>query len=156
MSEVHGDRPREPRTSNSRVLIARGDELRRLAAALEDARAGHGRVVIVSGEPGIGKTRLCDELSRIAEHHGVPMVWGRCWEAGGAPPFWPWVEIIRSLVDRSIVDPTEIERAGARRAEVAAALADVGRIVPSVARRLSQPPSAPELDPQQARFRLFE
>ena len=75
---------------------------------------------------------------------------------GGATPFWPWVEIIRSLVDRSFIDPAEIERAGARRAEVAAALADVGRIVPSVARRLSQPPSAPELDPQQARFRLFE
>src|SRR5205085_2223216 len=71
-------------------------------------------------------------------------------------PFWPWVEIIRTLVDRSIIDPVELERAGARGADVAAALADVARIVPAVARLLSQPASAPELDPQQARFRLFE
>jgi len=54
--------------------------------------AGRGRVVLLVGEPGIGKTRLADELAQRAVTRGVRVAWGRCWDGGGAPAFWPWVQ----------------------------------------------------------------
>lgn len=51
----------------------------------------------VIGEPGIGKTRLADELSARAAQGSVRVAWGRCWESGGAPAFWPWTQILRAL-----------------------------------------------------------
>jgi hypothetical protein len=133
----------------SENIFGRSDELRRLSAAVEDARAGRGRLFTVTGEPGIGKTRLADEVGRIAATRGMPVLWGRCWEAGGAPAYWPWIEIVRGLLERGVLD------VGTSDPDLAAALADVARIVPSLARRLTVP-ALPELDPREARFRLFE
>ena len=65
------------------LLVGRDRELGELRRA-----AGTGRMVLISGEPGVGKTRLAGEL---------PAVWGRCDEEQGAPPFWPWLQILRSL-----------------------------------------------------------
>jgi len=127
-------------------IIGRDGELRRLAAALEDARAGRGRLFTIAGEPGIGKTRLCDELARLASDGGTPVAWGRCWEAGGAPPYWPWIEILRGLA----IDPPRDDE------DVLLAFADVARIVPSYARKLPGGISVSPLDPMEARFRLFE
>jgi hypothetical protein len=83
-------RPDEP-------LIGRDPELRRLTAALEGVLAGSGRLVRVVGEPGIGKTRLATETAQIATARGASVAWGRCWESGGAPAFWPWTQIVRAL-----------------------------------------------------------
>jgi tetratricopeptide (TPR) repeat protein len=79
-------------------LYGRDQELRRLAAALEEAKAGRGRLFVLAGEPGIGKTRLCDEVARIAAASDFTVAWGRCWETeGGAPSYLPWAELLRSL-----------------------------------------------------------
>ncbi len=86
-----------PDVGGTNPLVGRETELRRLAAAFEGARAGVGRLVRIVGEPGIGKTRLADELAEIATGAGARVVWGRCWEAGGAPAFWPWTQITRAL-----------------------------------------------------------
>jgi eukaryotic-like serine/threonine-protein kinase len=43
-----------------------------------------------------GKTRLADEISRYARERGMRTIWGRCWAGGGAPPFWPWVQLFRA------------------------------------------------------------
>lgn len=64
---------------------------------MEDARGGRGHVVVVTGEPGIGKTRLSQELTGIALAAGLRVAWGRCAEGPGAPPLWPWREVLRSL-----------------------------------------------------------
>jgi predicted ATPase len=80
-----------------RALIGRDDELRRLAASLEEARSGRAKMFLLLGEPGIGKTRLCDELGRIAADSDVRVVWGRCWEAGFAPAYWPFTQVLRAL-----------------------------------------------------------
>jgi KaiC/GvpD/RAD55 family RecA-like ATPase len=48
-------------------------------------------VVLVAGEPGIGKTRLAEELATQATARGALVLWGRCWEGEGAPAFWPWI-----------------------------------------------------------------
>ena len=83
--------------SVARPFVGRVQELADLASALEEAAAGHGSLVLLTGEPGIGKTRLMSELARIAAHGGVSVVAGRCWEEGGAPPYWPWMQVVRSV-----------------------------------------------------------
>src|SRR5262249_21549749 len=64
---------------------------------------------LLVGEPGIGKTRLADELAMRAAAHPITTLWGRCWESGGAPAYWPWVQILRTYVSQ-LDAPTLAER----------------------------------------------
>lgn len=64
---------------------------------LDQARAGSGRLVVCSGAAGIGKTRLAQEFAGVALAGGTPVVWGRCAETDGAPAYWPWRQVLRSL-----------------------------------------------------------
>ena len=82
---------------SSRPFVGRIQELADLVSALEDAASGRGSLVLLTGEPGIGKTRLMSEVAQVAGQRGVPVVTGRCWEEGGAPPYWPWMQVLRSL-----------------------------------------------------------
>src|SRR5262249_59702439 len=117
--------------------------------ALDDALSGKGRLVMLSGEPGIGKTRTATELAADAERRGAQVLWGRCYEREGAPPYWPWVQAIRAYVDGR--DPELL------RAEVRGRVATVAEIVPEVAELLPElelPPAPP--DPTEDRFRLLD
>jgi hypothetical protein len=67
------------------LLVGRERELAALVGALDDALAGSGRLTLLAGEPGIGKSRLAEELGRQARQRGARVCVGRCWEAGGAP-----------------------------------------------------------------------
>src|SRR5262249_58157435 len=69
-------------------LIGREREVQELRAALDAAVGGSGRVVLLGGEPGIGKTRLASLLADEAEALGLPGGWGRRWGDGSAPAFW--------------------------------------------------------------------
>ncbi len=80
-----------------RPFVGRDRELADLASALEEATSGGGSLVLVTGEPGIGKTRLTSELARVASQRGLRVATGRCWEEGGAPPYWPWIQVVRAL-----------------------------------------------------------
>jgi tetratricopeptide (TPR) repeat protein len=80
-------------------FVGRSRELREIASALRMAQRAHGQVVMLSGEPGIGKTRIADEACAIANELGFATIWGRCWEAGDAPPYWPWLEVLRECVE---------------------------------------------------------
>ena len=77
--------------SNDGGFVGRRDEMAELKAALDDAMAGHGRLVMLVGEPGIGKTRMAQESASLAQTRGAQVLWGRCCEEEGAPPFWPWI-----------------------------------------------------------------
>ena len=79
------------------ALIGRDEEMATLRASLDEAAAGRGGLFLASGEPGIGKTRLLDEAAAEAARRGFAVAWGRAWEAGGAPEFWPWIQIVRAL-----------------------------------------------------------
>src|SRR4051794_11981562 len=79
-------------------FVGRDRELALLAARLDDAVAGRGSLVLIAGEAGIGKSRLCGELATRAGSRGARVLTGRCWEAGGAPPFWPWIDALRPYV----------------------------------------------------------
>lgn len=79
------------------AFVGREAEIAALTAALDDGARGRGSTVILRGESGIGKSRLAEEAADLATDRGYTVVWGRSWEAGGAPSFWPWVQAIRSL-----------------------------------------------------------
>src|SRR5215831_4674358 len=80
------------------ALVGRDFELAELLAGLDDAACGTGRLFLLAGDPGIGKSRLAGEAAARARVRGVKVVWGRCWEAGGAPAYWPWVQALRAVV----------------------------------------------------------
>jgi tetratricopeptide (TPR) repeat protein len=130
------------------VFVGREPELAQLADALETSFAGLGQLILLSGEPGIGKSRLADEVAAMARSRGARVVWGRCWEAGGAPAYWPWLQSLRSLVRD--VSPARLRSAlGAGGAEFARLLPEVGTLLPGL-------PAPTEVDPETDRFRLFE
>src|SRR5919201_6395658 len=79
-------------------LVGRRAELRELSAALAGARAGQGALFLLAGDAGIGKTRLAEAIVDEAAERGDTVLWGGAWEAGGAPPYWPWVQAIRELI----------------------------------------------------------
>ncbi len=138
-----------PERGPGSVFVGRERELALLLGALDDVVDGRGRLVAIGGEPGIGKSRLAEELASRAGERGAEVVWGRCWEAGGAPPYWPWVQALRALVRERGADQL--------RAELGTGAAEVAGLVPEVHEGLPdlQAVSAAG-DPQQARFRLFD
>jgi predicted ATPase len=77
-------------------FVGRVREMQELRAALEDAAAGQGRLFLVTGEPGIGKSRLMEEFAKLLVGQGWRVLVGRCWEHGGAPAYWPWIQVIRA------------------------------------------------------------
>src|SRR6516162_10349201 len=78
-------------------IVGRNAELAQLRAALVAASGGAGRLVLVSGEPGIGKTRLVSALTEMAGEYDVPVAVGRAVDDPGMPPLWPWREAGRSV-----------------------------------------------------------
>jgi hypothetical protein len=83
-----------------RLLVGREGELQRLTRLLERALGGEGGIGVIAGAPGAGKTRLLEELSERALSLGFVAAWGRGWELGNPPSYWPWIEIFRCLVTR--------------------------------------------------------
>ena len=92
------DRPATPRRTRSRRgVVGRLAESEQLASALDDANSGEGGVVLLTGEPGIGKTTIARGLSELAQQRGVPAVWGVGLSAEAAPPYWHWLQVIRGI-----------------------------------------------------------
>ena len=127
------------------VLVRRDDQLARLEDALLEARRGHGGLVVLSGEAGIGKTRLANELARQARRLGSAVLWGGCSEAELSLPYLPFVEAIGNYLAE---EDTE---------EVAARLgptsAELSQLFPQFTD--GRGPAASS-DPGQAKLRLFE
>jgi eukaryotic-like serine/threonine-protein kinase len=130
------------------VFVGRERELEEMRATLEDALAGRGHLLLLTGEPGIGKTRTAEELATYAQVRGAQVHWGRCHEADGAPAYWPWSEAIRSYVRDA--DPVGLAWQLGREA------GDVAQIVPELRDVLGEVEDLPDLEPEQARFRLFD
>ena len=135
-------------TSRAGAFVGRERELAELAGGLDDALAGGGRLFLLAGEPGIGKSRLADELSAHATSRGAQVLVGRCWEAGGAPAYWPWVQSLRAYVRDA--EP------GTLRRQLGAGAADLAQLMPELRARYPDLPDMPLLDAEAARFRLFD
>jgi len=78
-------------------MVGRGDELAELERLLGRAGTGTPIFAALTGDPGIGKSRLSRELAAAAMGRGVRVLWGRCSEDEGAPALWPWQQVFRSL-----------------------------------------------------------
>ncbi len=131
------------------TFIGRHREIDLLLNALNDARRASGGLALIAGEPGIGKTRIVSELAEHQAGQDVMTLWGRCHEDDGAPPYWPWVQVLRSAAasiqaDADLRDALDIGGA------------DILELVPALRSRLHdiEPPTALS-DPAQTRFRLF-
>jgi DNA-binding CsgD family transcriptional regulator/tetratricopeptide (TPR) repeat protein len=132
----------------SSSFVGRHREIDELKSALEDAQSGQGRVVMLVGEPGIGKTRTAQELATYAESRGTRVLWGWCYEEASAPPYWPWVQPLRSYVQQTNPDQL-LSQMGVGAADIAEIISEVREQLPGL-----EPP--PALEPEQARFRLFD
>lgn len=80
-------------------LVGRHHELAVVTDHLDEALAGHGSLVLVAGEPGIGKTALADRISSDARDRGALVLWGRCVAAETSPPFAPWIQVLRGWLE---------------------------------------------------------
>lgn len=129
-------------------FVGREHELGVALALLEEALGGRGQVLLIAGEPGIGKSRMADEIATRARKLGAQVAWGRCWEAGGAPPYWPWVQSLRSLA-RDLT-PDDL------RTLIGPAASDIAQLLPELPVALGEVTTPPALDPATARFRLFD
>ena len=129
-------------------LVGREEQLAVLDRTLAGVAAGRGRLVLVAGEPGIGKTRLAEEVARRAAVRGVRVAWGRCFEGEGAPAFWPWVQVARQLLAE--VAPAQLGMVlGPSAGELSQLLPELKELVPGL-----EPPPVVEL--AAARFRLYQ
>jgi eukaryotic-like serine/threonine-protein kinase len=126
-----------------------------LHAALEDAHSCRGRFFLLTGDPGIGKSRLAEELAAGAAASGWAVLVGRCWEGGGAPAYWPFVQIIRAALRDSFRADLRGQPNTNQTLPLPLELMQlVPDLVPSSAP--SEAPEKPSLNPEQARFKLFD
>jgi hypothetical protein len=88
---------RSPQSRGRRELIGRDRECDELVAALDAVAAGRGSLHLLSGEAGIGKTTLADEVESRARERGFCTAWGRAWQAGGAPAFFLFSEALAQI-----------------------------------------------------------
>jgi DNA-binding SARP family transcriptional activator len=118
--DAQADLSRAPvaqRSSDTRAAaIGRGAQLQEIRAAVEAASEGHGRLLVLEGRAGVGKTYLAERAASIAEHAGWTTAWTRTIESTGAPPLWPWQRILASLP--GAIDPTGADELAAVRAGI--------------------------------------
>ena len=134
--------------STSSDFVGRRQELAALKAALDEALSGQGRLALLVGEPGIGKTRTARELASYAETRGTRVLWGRCYEEEGAPPYWPWLQSLRSYIQEQT--PEQLQ------SEMGPGAADIAEVLPEIRHKFTDLEPRPTLEPEQARFRLFD
>lgn len=83
--------------SGTAPFVGRSVELGKLTAALEETRRGSGSLILVTGDAGIGKTRLATEVLAVAQRHGSEIAMGRAWEGPGTPAFYLWSAAFSSI-----------------------------------------------------------
>jgi len=132
------------------VLIGRTAELAALCLLMDRAKSGQGQVALVSGEAGIGKSRLVAEVKTYAASHDFLLVQGSCFPTDHAIPYAPLLDLLRSFLTghSSALHASEVEPVAHAFLPL---LPDVGRALVDL-----PPPTLPPLDPEQEKRRRFE
>lgn len=130
-------------------FIGRHAELCALHTAMQQSHVGQGRIVLLSGDPGIGKTHTMQEFAARAEQQGIRVFWGRCYEEPGAPLYWPWLQLLRGWLEED-----DSFLSGELTSSDAGVIAE---LLPELRQRLPDLRGPPPIDdPAQARFRLLD
>ena len=129
-------------------FVGRAAELAELGRCLDRAARGRGGLVLIGGEPGVGKTRLVEQLLKAARERHCLALTGRCYEIEGTAPFIPFVEIIEQYAR---VAPLEVLRE-----TLGEAAPEVARLVPDLRRLIPDMPPPLEVAPEQQRHYLFK
>jgi class 3 adenylate cyclase len=129
-------------------FVGRSLELDRVQRAVDDALGGHGSLVMLAGEPGIGKTRLAQRAGEYAALRGAQMLMGHCHETEAGIPYQPFVDALRQYVGARPEE--DLRRELGSRGPV------VARIVSEVTQRLPEIRPAPPGDPEGDRQQLFD
>jgi class 3 adenylate cyclase len=137
-----------PAASAGGAFVGRDAELAQLDTALDAALGGQGRLVLVAGEPGIGKTRLLQEFAAAARRVGALVLFGRCLEGAWVPPYHPFVEAITGYAAQ--VNPTRL------RADLGPAAGPLAQLVPGLRELLPDLPTVAPLQPEEERLRLLD
>ena len=136
-----------PPAAASTPFVDREHEMAQLRAALATAHAGTGRIVLLQGAPGIGKTRTVLELFGSAAALGIEALLGRAYPGDGAPPLWPWIEVLRGMLEARGVEDC--------RTDAGAEVAELARLLPALAATpVSSEPSS--FATGQERWTLFD
>jgi class 3 adenylate cyclase len=125
-------------------FVERAAERASLRRLLDDTLAGHGRLGLIAGEAGVGKSRLVAEISDEAEARGIRVLTGHCVEMMGAPPYLPYVETIEQAIN-SRRSPLALRQA------LGDVAAEIARIAPAVRRAFPEIPPPVELPAELAR-----
>jgi DNA-binding SARP family transcriptional activator len=128
-------------------FVGRSEDLAHIGDAIASAADGCGRVVLILGEPGIGKSRLGEEAARLAHSRSFEILVGRAWEAGGAPAYWPWVQALRAHA-RDADPATVVAEAGTGAADLIHILPELRDVLPDM--------EAAVPEDERARFRFFQ
>ena len=123
-------------------FVGRERESAELDAGLSDASVGRGRLFLISGEPGIGKSRLSTEVANLAVANHMTVLIGHCSEQAEAVPYLPFVEILESCVDRASSPDAVSKLVGDEAPELARLLPKLRRILPEIPPPLELPPSS--------------
>ncbi len=129
-------------------FVGRAGQVERLKQKLSEVRAGHGALVMLVGEPGIGKTRTLEEFADFARNEHATVLWGRCYEGEWAPPFGPFSEAIAEYAHSA--EPEMIKR------ELGNGGPPLARLVPALRERLPELAEPVPLPPEEERFRLLD
>ncbi|HEC34934.1 MAG TPA: hypothetical protein ENI39_00180, partial [Anaerolineae bacterium] len=130
-------------------FVGRGDEHAQLVAWWERAQRGEGRLALVEGEAGVGKTRLVEEVARYAEAQGAVVLRGRCYEFGNGVPYQPVAEALRVYLRETPSPPLPLSLSPVW-------LAELSRLVPEVRESRPDLPEPVSVSGEAARQRLFE
>jgi predicted ATPase/class 3 adenylate cyclase len=135
-----------PRAEQARLTppVEREAERASLRRLLDDALAGHGRLALVAGEPGIGKSRLVSEIGEVAQARGMRELTGHCVEMSGGPPYLPYVEMIDQAIN-------SLGRSLALSNALGNVAAEIARIAPALRRAFPNIPPPVELPAELAR-----
>jgi class 3 adenylate cyclase len=129
-------------------FVGRSAEVARLHQRLQNARAGHGGLVMLVGEPGIGKTRTSEEFAEWSREGGALVLRGTCYEGDWAPPYGPFADALAGYARGA--DPAEL------REDLGFGAGAIARLVPTIRERLPDVGEPAALQPEEERFRLFD
>jgi class 3 adenylate cyclase/tetratricopeptide (TPR) repeat protein len=148
--EVEWEEPapgRRPPPARS-PFVGREEEKARLLAMLDLAQRGKGGMVMIGGEPGVGKTRLTEEVGAEARRRGFFVLVGHCYEMEGMPPYMPFIETMEYVA--RVVPPQNIREA------LGEGASEVLRVSPALRRVLPDVPPPPDLPPEEGRRHFFK